>query len=104
MALDVGNLRRLGEFLMSRPEVRSRARDVTREGIGVSRQLNPPKLITIFVAVALAAVGLAVTILPIDTVNDLLKDADITLGREEGWLALIASPVLLIAGSILRGL
>jgi hypothetical protein len=98
------NIRRLAEFLMSRPEVRSRARDIGEGGIGVSRQLNAPKMITILLAIALAIVGLAVTVLPIDTVNDLLKDADVTLGREEGWLALIASPVLLIAGSILRGL
>jgi hypothetical protein len=100
----VTNVRRLVEFLMSRPEVRSRARDIGKGGIGLSRQPNAPKMITILVAVALAVVGLAVTILPIDTVNDLLADADIVLGREEGWLALIASPVLLIAGSLFRGL
>jgi hypothetical protein len=56
--------------------------------------------------VALTLVGLAVTLSPeaLEFVNDLLADADITLTEEQGWLALAASPVLLIAGSLFRSL
>jgi len=99
-------LRRLAEFLWSRPEVRSRAGSIQREGVGLSRRLNAPKMITVLLAVALTLVGLAVTLSPdaLEFVNDLLADADITLTEEQGWLALVASPVLLIAGSLFRGL
>jgi hypothetical protein len=106
MSSNARNLRRLAEFLWSRPEVRSRARTIQREGVGFSWRPNAPKVITILLAVALTGVGLAVTISPsaLEFVNELLADADITLTEEQGWLALLASPVLLIAGSVLRGL
>jgi hypothetical protein len=101
-----GNLRRLVEFLWARPEVRSRARTIGRDGIGVSRRLNPPKVITILLAVGLTIVGLAVTVSPdaLEFVNELLADAEVTVDEELGWVALLVSPVLLIAGSVMRGL
>jgi hypothetical protein len=81
-------LRRLAEFLWARPEVRARARTISKGDIGVSRRLNAPKMITILLAVALTLVGLAVTLSPtaLDFVNDLLADADITL-TEQPWPA-----------------
>lgn len=65
---------------------------------------NAPKMVTIVVAVALTVVGLSVTILPIDPVNRLLAETGVDITREHGYWALLASPVLLIAGSLFRGL
>jgi hypothetical protein len=60
--------------------------------------------VTILLAVALTAVGLAVTgTVEIQPVLDLLDQADLSLTEEQGWLALAASPALLVAGSFLRG-
>jgi hypothetical protein len=101
-----GNLRRLAAFLWSRPEIRSRARTIRREGVGFSWRPNAPKVVTVLLAVALTLVGLAVTTSPdaLEFVNELLADNDITITEEQGWLALLASPVLLVAGSLFRGL
>jgi hypothetical protein len=97
------NVRRLVEFLLARPDVTRRARGYAGD-VGFSWRPNAPKLITVFLAVALTVVGLSVTEYPIDFVNEQLMEANITLTREQGWMALGASPLLLIAGSLLRGL
>jgi hypothetical protein len=76
---------------------------------------NPPRMITIGLAVALTVLGLALLYLPLDQVVELVRDvglpADIestvvTLIRDElaAYAALALSPLLLIAGSYLKGL
>ena len=101
MASNAEAARRLGRMLMSRPQVRRRARG--DEAIGLSTRPNAPRLITIAVAIALTLVGIAVSLTPIQPVLDLLKNFDVELSKEQGWLALLVSPALLIAGSYLRG-
>ncbi len=71
---------------------------------------NPPKLVTVLVAVALVLVGLSTTVLPIDFVNEALAAAqsaagfDVRVTTELGWLLLFAGNVLLIVGSLLPGI
>lgn len=71
---------------------------------------NPPRLITIVIAVALVLVGLSATVLPLDFVNELLAIVQSTLGTdiavttEVAWLFLLAGNALLIAGSLLPGI
>jgi hypothetical protein len=71
---------------------------------------NPPRLITVGIAVALAVVGL-VYAWPVDAVVPLLAPvADAVAGiglvltREMGYLCLFASSCLLVAGSLLPGI
>lgn len=99
-------VRQVARLLMARPEVRDRARRARSEGVGVSRRPNAPKLVTIFVAVGLTLVGLAVTetVAALEPVVDWLAEADVTLTEEQGWLALLLSPVLLVVGSFFRGI
>jgi hypothetical protein len=61
-------------------------------------------MIVVLIALAFTAVGLSLTILPIDFINDAIAKAGVTLTREDGWLALAASPVLLIIGSLFAGI
>jgi hypothetical protein len=71
---------------------------------------NPPRLITVVIAVALILVGLSATVFPIDIVNqalDLVQDAigtNIEVTTEVAWLFLFAGDALLIAGSLLPGI
>jgi hypothetical protein len=71
---------------------------------------NPPKLVTVLVAVALVLVGLSATVLPIDFVNEALAAAqsaagfDVRVTTELGWLLLFAGNALLIVGSLLPGI
>lgn len=105
MASNTDVARRIMDLLMQRPEVRSRARRARNDGIGLSKKPNAPKLITIFVSLALTVIGLAVTeVVTIQPVVDLLAEADLTLTESQGWMALAASPVLLVLGSFFRGL
>jgi hypothetical protein len=69
----------------------------------MSTKPNAPRLITIAVSLLLMLVGIAVSLTPIQPVLDLLKSVDLELSKEQGWLALLASPALLVAGSYLRG-
>ena len=71
---------------------------------------NPPRLITVGIAIALAVIGLILA-LPIAQLVDLLKPVtDITAGfglgptAETGWLALFLSSALLVVGSLLPGI
>lgn len=71
---------------------------------------NPPRLITIVIAIALLVVGLSATILPVDFVNQALDMAQATFGTniaittQIGWLCLLAANAALIAGSLLPGI
>jgi hypothetical protein len=71
---------------------------------------NPPRLITVAIAVALLVVGaiLAVPVEPamnlLDPVRDFVGGYGLTLDREMGYLLLFAGDVLLVAGSLLPGI
>jgi hypothetical protein len=76
---------------------------------------NAPRMITVVIAVALTVVGLAMLFLPGGQVADLIRSlplgGDLTRQLVElaarqtlAWLMLAASPLLLIAGSLVRGL
>ena len=71
---------------------------------------NPPKLVTVLVALALVLVGLSATVLPIDFVNEALAAAqsaagfDVRVTTELGWFLLFAGNALLIIGSLLPGI
>ena len=71
---------------------------------------NPPRLITVVIAVALILVGLSATVFPIDIVNQALDVVQSTIGTnidvttEVAWLFLFAGDALLIAGSLLPGI
>ena len=97
----LGDPRRLLGALMSRPQRRYRSGGAAG---GFTLRPNAPRMITCVGAVVLTVVGLAVTVLPIDIVTQQLTEWGIVLGQREGWIALLASPLLLIAGSFMRGL
>jgi hypothetical protein len=71
---------------------------------------NPPRLITVVVAVVLIVIGLSATVFPIDFANELLAILQQTIGTEIevtteiGWLFLLAGDALLVAGSLLPGI
>ena len=71
---------------------------------------NPPRMITVVIAVALILVGLSATVFPIDFVNaalDVVQDTigtNLVVSTEVGWLFLFAGDALLIAGSLLPGI
>ena len=71
---------------------------------------NPPKMLTVVIAVALIMVGLSATVFPIDFVNQALDIVQSTFGTdievtvEVAWLFLFAGDVLLIIGSLLPGI
>jgi hypothetical protein len=66
---------------------------------------NAPRMITVVLALALTIVGLSATVIPIEAINDLVLETgyNLTENRELAWLALLASPVLLIIGSFFAG-
>jgi hypothetical protein len=71
---------------------------------------NPPRLITVVLAVALILVGVSATIFPIDIVNQALDvvqgsiGTNIVVTTEVAWLCLFAGDALLVAGSLLPGI
>ena len=71
---------------------------------------NPPKMLTVVIAVAMILVGLSATVFPIDFVNHALDIVQSTFGTdievtvEVAWLFLFAGDVLLIIGSLLPGI
>jgi hypothetical protein len=71
---------------------------------------NPPRLVTVVLAVALIVVGVSATIFPIDIVNQALEvvqgsiGTTITVTTEVAWLCLLAGDALLVAGSLLPGI
>ena len=71
---------------------------------------NPPRMITVAIAVALLVVG-AILALPLEPALDLIEpvesfvaDYGLVLDVQMGWLLLFAGNVLLIAGSLLPGI
>ncbi len=73
-------------------------------------QPNPPRLITVGVALVLGAIGLVYawpieSLMPIlAPVADLLANVGLTMDRELGNLCLFACPSLLVVGSLLPGI
>ncbi len=71
---------------------------------------NPPRWITVIVAVALLLVGISATVFPIDIVNQALDvvqgflGTNIEVTTEVAWLFLLAGDALLVAGSLLPGI
>ena len=71
---------------------------------------NPPRLVTIVVAVALIVIGVSATVFPIDFVNqalDLVQQqigTDIAVTTEIAWMCLLAGDALLIVGSLFPGI
>ena len=71
---------------------------------------NPPRLITVAIALALGIVGLAVAV-PIDALqpvlgpaSDVLAQVGLTLDQELAFLMLFACPTLLVIGSLVPGI
>ena len=71
---------------------------------------NPPRLVTVGLAVALAVIGF-IYAWPLDglipllaPVADVLVGIGVNLNREMGYLGLFASGCLLVAGSLLPGI
>jgi len=71
---------------------------------------NPPRLVTVGLAVALALIGF-IYAWPLDglipllaPVADVLVGIGVNLNREMGYLGLFASGCLLVAGSLLPGI
>ncbi len=71
---------------------------------------NPPKMVTVVIAVAMILVGLSATVFPIDFVNQALDVVQSTFGTnievttQVAWLFLLAGDALLIIGSLLPGI
>ena len=71
---------------------------------------NPPRMITVVLAVALIVVGISATVFPVDFVDTALNvvqsylGTDIEITREVGWLFLLAGDGLLVVGSLLPGI
>ncbi len=71
---------------------------------------NPPRLVTVVIAIALVVVGLSATLFPLDFVNAALDvvqgyaGTSIAVTTEIAWLFLFAGNILLIAGSLLPGI
>ena len=73
-------------------------------------QPNPPRLITVGIALALGAIGLVYawpidSLVPIlDPLTDILGSVGLTMDRELAYLCLFACPSLLVVGSLLPGI
>lgn len=80
---------------------RSRRRS---SAVGFTGKVNAPKMITVIAAIVLTVAGVSRTVLPIEAVNDLLAQYVPQMTRDHAYIALLASPLLLIAGSLFRGL
>ena len=71
---------------------------------------NPPRLITVGIAVALAVIGFIYawpvdSLMPIlEPVSKALASVGLSFDREMGFLCLFASPALLVIGSLLPGI
>ena len=71
---------------------------------------NPPRLITVAIALVVGAIGL-VYAWPVDSlvpvlepVTDVLATVGLTMDRELAYLCLFACPSLLVVGSLLPGI
>lgn len=81
----------------------------------VEMKPNAPRMITVVISVGLLLVGLALIYLPGAQVADLIRQLplggdmtrdliELSADRFVAWAALLLSPVLLIIGSLLRGI
>ena len=81
-------------------------------GVSILRLVhpNPPRLVTIALALALVIIGLSATGFPIEFVNQALALVQQTIGTnivvttEVAWWCLLGGDLLLIAGSLLPGI
>jgi hypothetical protein len=73
-------------------------------------QPNPPRLITVGIALVIGAIGLVYawpidSLVPVlDPITDALGSVGLTMDRELAYLCLFASPSLLVIGSLLPGI
>ena len=71
---------------------------------------NPPRMVTVVIAVALILVGLSATVFPLDFVNAALDVVQETIGTnleitaQVGWVFLFVGDALLIIGSLVPGI
>jgi hypothetical protein len=71
---------------------------------------NPPRLVTVALAVVLLVVGLSLTIVPIGVVNEMVVAVPAAIGiavaptAQLGWICLVAANALLLLGSLVRGI
>ena len=71
---------------------------------------NPPRMITVVLAVALIVVGMSATVFPVDLVDQALGvvqgylGTDIQVTSELGILFLFVGDALLVIGSLLPGI
>ena len=71
---------------------------------------NPPRLITVVIALVIGAVGLVYawpidSLVPVlDPVTEQLSRIGLTMDRELAYLCLFACPSLLVVGSLLPGI
>ena len=89
------------DSLLSRPGYSSSSDD----GAGISTRPTAVRVVTVVFAIALTLFGLTVT----GAVNwawaqDLVLRLNYAFTEDHGYIALLASPLLMIAGSFLRGL
>jgi hypothetical protein len=91
------------ENLLSR--TRSTTSRVGSEVGGFSFRPNAPRMVTVILSIALILAGLTASgTLSIGFVNDLLKQANLDFTRDQGYLLLLGSPVVLILGSLFPGI
>ena len=81
----------------------------------MSLRPNPPRMVTVLIALALLAIGVAGTLVDPETVRDLITGLSLPRGIERDILGLVseqtiayacllASPLLLVLGSLLPGI
>ncbi|MBA2275640.1 MAG: hypothetical protein H0W00_02930 [Chloroflexi bacterium] len=81
----------------------------------MSLRPNPPKMVTVLIALALLAAGVAGTLIDLESVSDIITGLSLPRGIERDVLGLIAdrtiayacllaSPLLLVLGSLLPGI
>ena len=85
-------------------------RRATRHHPRMKLHPNPPRMVTVALAVALGVIGLSLAwpIAPavslLAPVADVVKGVGIAFDAQLGWLCLFASSALLVAGSLLPGI
>ena len=99
---------RVIDAVLTRPQsarTRRRARTGRDEVRFTGIRPNAPRMITVVASLVATVVGLVVTnTITITWINERLEDANVHLDATDGWLLLLASPLLLVAGSLLAGL
>lgn len=69
---------------------------------------NAPRMVTVMAALGLLVLGLALTVFAVkpalDAVHDALAENELDYTTDQvGWTALLASNLLLVAGSLFKG-